>query len=260
MIVDFHTHAFPDAIASRAISRLELENCRAKHDGTAAGLLRSMDAAGIDRAVICSIATKPEQFAPILRWSKTVASDRLIPFASVHPADPDPVARVREVRDAGLKGIKIHPYYQEFDLADERLDPFYAEAAAQDLIVVSHTGYDMAFARDQRASPEKILRVIGRFPRLRFVATHFGAWQDWEAVERVLIGKPLWIELSLSLEFLAPEMARRMVCAHPADRLLFGTDSPWGDQSEAVRLVRALNLDPARLEAVLSGNARSLLG
>jgi predicted TIM-barrel fold metal-dependent hydrolase len=259
MILDTHTHAFPDSIAARAIARLEVGNCKACHNGTISGLLRSMDAAGTDQSVICSIATKPEQFAPILRWSLSVASDRLIPLASIHPADPDAVARVREVRDSGLKGIKLHPYYQDFDLAAESMNPLYEAVSASGLIVIAHTGFDMAFPRDGRASPEKILSVTTRFPELRFVATHFGAWQDWAAVENCLIGKPLMMEISLALEDLPVEVARRMILAHSPDHLLFGTDSPWGEPSEALRRLLALNLDDGLLQKILWGNAARIL-
>jgi predicted TIM-barrel fold metal-dependent hydrolase len=258
-IIDVHTHAFPDAIAGRAVARLEVPDYKARHDGTVAGLLRSMDAAGVGQSVICSIATKPEQFGSILRWSLAVASARLTPFASVHPADPDAAAHIREVRDSGLKGLKIHPYYQDFDLAEDRLMPFYEAVTASGLVLVAHTGYDMAFARDQRASPEKILTVITRFPELRFVATHFGGWEYWGEVERLLIGKPLMMEISLSLDRLGPDVARRMALAHSPDHLLFGSDSPWGTPSDTLQALRSLNLEDELLGKILGGNAARLL-
>jgi predicted TIM-barrel fold metal-dependent hydrolase len=260
MIIDVHTHAFPDAIAARAIARLEVGNCKAKHDGTVAGLLRSMDRAGIDRAVICSIATKPEQFGPILKWSREIASDRLIPLGSVHPADPDKAGRVRELKDAGMKGIKLHPYYQDFDLMAEALFPLYEAMAEAGLVLVSHTGYDMAFPPDGRAAPDRILRVMERFPGLRFVATHFGAWRDWVTVGRRLVGKPLLMEIALSLEDLPASEARAMLMAHPAECLMFGTDSPWGDQAEAVALLRALDLPAELQEKILWRNAARVFG
>jgi predicted TIM-barrel fold metal-dependent hydrolase len=224
------------------------------------GLLCSMDAAGIDQSVICSIATKPEQFAPILKWSQSVASDRLIPFASIHPADKNIVEHVREVRDSGLKGLKIHPYYQDFDLAADTMNLFYEEVAAAGLIVIAHTGFDMAFPRDRRAAPEKTLSVITRFPELRFMATHLGGWQDWEAVERLLVGKPIMMDLALALEDLPVEVARRMILAHSPNHLLFGTDSPWGEPSRALQLVRALKLEEGLMKKILADNAVQMLG
>lgn len=258
-VIDFHTHAFPDAIAARAIARLEVPDCKAKHDGTVAGLLRSMDNAGIARSVICSIATKPEQFGAILKWSLSVASDRLIPFASVHPADPQAAARVREVAASGLKGIKVHPYYQDFDLASEALDPLYAAAEASDLMLVAHTGFDMAFPRDRRADATRILTVTRKFPRLRFVATHFGAWEDWADVEHRLVGKPILMETSFMIEALPPGVARRMILAHPPDYVLFGTDSPWGDPIEALQRLGDLNLPNELMRKILWENSSCLL-
>lgn len=260
MVIDFHTHAFPDAIAARAVARLEVPSCKAKHDGTVSGLLHSMDAAGVDRAVICSIATKPDQFASILRWSLGVASERLTPLVSIHPADPCALERVRQVKDAGIKGIKLHPYYQDFTLDEERLWPLYEAVASYGLLLVAHTGYDMAFPRIPRATPAMIRNVATRFPELRLVTTHFGAWEDWDDVERLLIGHPIMMELSLSLEALPHDRARRMILAHPPEYLLFGSDSPWGAPGDVLRRLLGLSLDKQLTDMLLRTNAARLLG
>ena len=241
------------------MARLEVGNAKGFTDGTVGGLLRSMDAAGVEKSVICSIATKAEQFAPVLKWSLGIASDRLIPLASVHPVASDVVDQVREIKASGLKGIKIHPYYQGFDLADEVLSPFYEAVVETGLVLVSHTGFDIAFPRDRKADSDRILEVLARYPGLKFLATHFGAWSDWDDVESKLIGKPVNMEISLTLEFLPPERVRRMVLAHPADRLFFGSDSPWGTPKDLLALVRGLNLPDPLMARLLSGNALQLL-
>ena len=121
-VIDFHTHAFPEALAARAVPMLEdAADVKAKLDGRISSLLKSMDDAGIERSVICSIATKPEHFGPILKWSQEIASERIVPLASVHPADPLAAQRVRAAARAGLRGIKLHPYYQSFDLDEVRV-------------------------------------------------------------------------------------------------------------------------------------------
>lgn len=260
-IVDFHVHVFPDALAARAIAHLEHGgNVKAALDGRVSSLLASMDEAGIGQAVVCSIATKPEQFAPILKFSQDIASPRIVPLASIHPkADPDPVGRVRQVAEAGLVGIKLHPYYQDFELDDRALDPFYRALDEAGLIVVSHTGFDFAFPRQRKGDPIRVRRVLERFPTLKFVTTHIGAWDDWDEVDRHLIGQPIWMEISLSIELLGRERAREMLLRHPADRVLFGTDSPWTSQSATLPLVRSLNLGPEREAALLGDNAMKLL-
>lgn len=260
MIIDFHTHAFPDSIAARAIPALEAEaHSRAYHNGKVSSLLACMDRAGIDRAVVLSIATKPGQFDSILKWSKSIESPRLIPFASLHPADPEAPARVRQIRDAGLKGLKLHPYYQEFDLAEKRLFPIYEAIQDCGLILVSHTGFDIAFPRDRKADPRQIMEVVRAFPRLKLVTSHLGAWEDWDEVKKHMIGRPVYMEISFSLERLPPREARELILAHPREYVLFGSDSPWTDSEAALRLLRSLRLDDATMEAILHANAQRFL-
>jgi predicted TIM-barrel fold metal-dependent hydrolase len=260
ILIDFHAHAFPDALAGRAINQLEHGGgVKAFLDGRVSSLLASMDGAGIRTSVVCSIATKPEQFDPILKWSQAVASPRIVPLPSIHPKDPDPVGQAHRVAEAGLRGIKLHPYYQNFAIDDETLFPLYRALDKLGLFVVCHTGFDFAFPRDRRADPLRILRVLDRVPSLHFITTHMGAWDDWDEVEKHLLGKPITMDISLSLELLGQERARAMLSAHPADRILFGTDSPWSSQSESLRMVRSLELDKEREQRLLSKNAEALL-
>ena len=67
------------------------------------------------------------------------------------------------------------------------------------------------------------------------------------------------MELSFAVEFLGQEM-KAMMEAHPAECLLFGTDSPWTGQKETLEAVLGLGLEEGLLEAVLKGNAERLLG
>jgi len=262
-ITDIHTHAFPDALAERAMKKLVEEvkedGVRAYHEGKVASLLASMDRAGIHRSVICSIATKPGQFDPILKWSGQIATDRIIPFPSVHPRDPEAVPRLRRIKDAGFKGIKLHPYYQDFVIDEDAALPLYQALSDLGLALVCHTGFDIAFPRVRRCDPEKIAHVADLFPQLKFISTHLGAWQDWDEVRRFILGKPICMEISYSLGQLPDAQARDILVNHPQDYLFFGTDSPWQDQSETLRHLRALKLGDEREHAMLVDNADRLL-
>lgn len=259
-IIDFHTHAFPSAIAERAIPALEQEgNVKAVLDGKLTSLLASMDRAGIHASVVASIATKPEQHASILRWSQAIASERILPFPSVHPRDPEAADHVRAIHACGLRGIKLHPYYQDFDLDDPRLDPIYAALQETGLVLLCHTGFDLAFPRTRRCDPVRIRRVIDRFPRLRFVATHLGAWEDYDEVEKHLIGRPIYLDVAYAIDWAGRDRAIRMLHRHPVDFVLFGSDSPWADQADTLAQVRALQLGADREASLLGGNAARLL-
>lgn len=263
-IIDFHTHAFPDALAERAVSAL-LEDGQKKYDvnayldGKISSLISSMDRSGIEKSVICSIATKPSQFDPILKWSEEIRSDRIIPFPSLHPESPDGAEQVRQIKAGGFKGVKFHPYYQDFEIDEKRLFPIYEELQKHGLIVVMHTGFDLAFERDRRCDPKKILNVLDAFPDLRLVTTHLGGWEDWDEVEKHLSGKKIYMEISFSLDCMPRETARRIILNHPKDHILFGTDSPWADQGQALRLLKTLELGQELENRILAENAHALL-
>jgi len=261
-IVDFHTHAFPDALAVRAMKVLmdEAPGIRAYLDGTTGDLLRSMDRSSIEKSVICCIATKPEQFESILRWCTQIRSDRLIPFPSVHPADPILADHIRSITDEGFAGIKLHPYYQDFFADEDRMQNLYAQTDSRNLLLVMHTGYDIAFPRIRRADPQRILWVKEHFPDLRLVTTHMGAWQQWDEVREHLIGRQIHMEVSFALDDLEPQTAREMILGHPDGYMLFGTDSPWKDQAQTLEMVEKLRLPPQTMTQMLAGNALRLLG
>lgn len=263
MLVDFHTHAFADALAPRAIAALSASSCtRPVGDGTVAALLASMRAAGVDRSVVCPIATKPSQFDGILRWALSVREahpDALVPLLSVHPGDPDALARVDTAADLGFPGLKFHPYYQDFAVDDPRLFPLYERMAARGLFAVFHSGYDIGFPFEPVSSPARLARVLDAFPALRVVATHLGGWQDWFDVSRHLLGRDVWIETSMSLAELSPAVARAMLLAHRPDRLLFGTDFPWRTPAFELARWRSLSLPPSLIDAAFSANALALL-
>mgnify|MGYP000120864877 CR=1 FL=1 len=260
-IIDFHTHAFPDAVADRAMAQLlsETDQVQSFLDGKLSSLIASMDDHSIETSVLCSIATKPSQFEPILNWSRQICSDRIIPLASVHPKDPNPVERVHQIAQAGLKGLKMHPHYQDFFMDDPALDPLYEAIQSQGLLLTMHTGYDFAFEWIDRASPQQISTVISKFPDLKLVTTHLGGWQQWDAVEEFLIGKSIYMETSFSLQYLDHKKLKQMLLAHPADYLLFGTDSPWTDQGVEIDGFRNLGLSEMLLDKIFSRNARNLL-
>jgi predicted TIM-barrel fold metal-dependent hydrolase len=261
-IIDFHTHAFPDALAPRAMKVLleKAPGVKAHLDGTVADLLRSMDRAGIEKSVVCCIATKPGQFEAILRWCEEIRSDRLLPFPSVHPADPACTENLRRIRSAGFPGVKLHPFYQDFFADEERMLRVYEEVVLQDLLLVMHTGYDIAFPRIRRADPAKLLGIAESFPDLKLVTTHFGAWQQWEEVRRHLLGRRIYMEISFAVEELGPERSRQMVMDHADGYVLFGTDSPWTDQQETLSLVKKMRLPQEKLRGILADNALGLLG
>lgn len=259
-IIDFHTHAFPDSIAQKAMEKLQDDDIVAYHDGRLSSLINSMDQAGITKSVICNIATRAKQFEPILSWCKEIASDRIIPFPSVHPNDTDCKRKIDIIYESGFKGIKLHPYYQEFVIDDRALMNFYKHIANKGLIVVMHTGFDFAFPYDRIADPIKVLNILDNVPDLKLITTHLGAWDDWDEVQKHILGKEIYMEISFSLEILDNNIAKEIILNHPEDYILFGTDSPWTNQQDALKRLLNLSLNSEKLEKILFKNAERILG
>lgn len=260
MIIDFHTHIFPDHIAQTAVPLLAEEgNVMAHLSGTRADLISSMDQAGIAQSVVCSIATKPSQFQAILTWSETIRSERIIPFPSIHPDSPESVAQVSAIKDAGFAGIKMHPYYQQFSLDEERLFPLFEKISQEGLLLLMHTGFDIAFPRTRLADPGQILRTTANFPQLKLITSHLGAWELWDEVAELLLGKPIYMDLSFALDSLDRATARHLLLNHPPEFLLFGSDSPWANQSEAIAKIKSLDLGDELETHIFFKNAQRLL-
>ncbi len=262
-ITDIHTHAFPDGLAPRAIEALNANIVPDRHavlDGTIGGLLDSMDAAGIDRSVICSIATAPKQVDAILRWSLSVRSERIVPFGSVHPDCADPAGEVEKIAAAGLLGVKLHPMYQDFETDDQRRWPVYGALQETGLVLVLHSGCDVAFPPDDdRAVPRRLLAVHEAFPDLRIIAAHMGAWRMWDGVIDTLAGTGVYLDTSYTFGEARPDVIEHLLARHPVERILFGTDSPWREQGRTLELVRQAFPDPEEQRMVLGGNAQRLV-
>lgn len=260
MIIDVHAHVFPDSLAPRALAALT-ENAGDYvpfTDSTLSGLIVSMKISGVDRSWIASIATKPAQAASILKWSATISSPGILPLGSVHPRSPDFESEIVAYIDAGFSGIKLHPLYQDFLVDDRALDPFFTALERSGMFLLLHAGNDAGFPGMDNASPQRIVRLLSRFPSLPLIAAHFGGWQVWPAVFERLAGLPCYFDTSFIGE--VPQNLRDAIFEkHGIDNFVFGTDSPWQDQGEQVRLIKNLPLSAVEKEKIFSLNALRLL-
>ena len=264
MLIDFHTHAFPDALAPRALTALSANIQSAPlSDGTVEGLIRSLDEWGVDRAVVCNIATNPRQTENVNSFAIETAAkygSRLSPLGSVHPLYENPEKEFRRLKEHGIPGLKIHPDYMGLTIDDPLFDPIFELAAAYGMFLITHAGFDVASPEKIHATPDAILRRLERSPKTTLVAAHYGGNTLWDEVEEKLIGKDVYIDASLG-EFchLSPEQAARMLSRHDSERILFGSDCPWATSAATLRYLDALPLPDERKEKLYWRNAARLL-
>lgn len=260
MVIDFHTHIFSEKIAAKAVGNLAaVAGIQPVMDGTAAGLSAYMKQCGVDRAVVLPVMTKASQTKRMNEWFASVASDKLIPFGGIHPENEDYKERIADIKRLGMKGVKMHPEYQNFEVDDEKMYPLYEEILKQDLILVIHSGEDAAYTAPFRCTPKKLRTMVRAMGGGKIVAAHFGAHKMWDDVEELLVGEDLYFDTSMGTEYYTREQFLRIVRGHGVDKILFATDSPWSDAKTELEHIRAAGLTEAETEQILCGNARTLL-
>jgi predicted TIM-barrel fold metal-dependent hydrolase len=263
MIIDFHTHCFPEALAAKALPLLaKAAGIPAVSDGTLAALETSMAESGVDFSVMLQIAVKPSQNKTVNNWAieRLSRNPKIIPFGSVHPLSEDWREELERLAAAGVKGVKFHPEYQQVFVDDPVMLPIYGKIAELGLIVSFHAGFDIGVPPPVHSTPERFAAVLDKLPRGRTVLAHFGGWKLWDEVESLLAGSHLFLDTSFCGRYAPKDRLRALIAKHGADKILMGSDSPWATQAEAIADIRALGLSPADESAILGGNAARLLG
>ena len=261
MLIDFHTHAFPEKIASRAIESLahSAGALLPQTSGTAASLKEQMQRDGVDISVVLSIATNPRQQTNVNDFAISLRQEAgLIPFGSVHPDAPNALEELERIHSAGLKGVKFHPEYQKFYADDPRMKPIYRKISQLGLITVFHAGHDYGFPPPYHAMPEHMLQALRWFDS-PVVAAHWGGVCCGEAVLEKLCGTDIYLDLSFGYGTMAKPMAQAIIDSHSPDRLLFASDMPWHRPEWELRLLRSLDISDADREKICFRNAQKLL-
>lgn len=260
MIIDFHAHIYPDKVAAKAVEACA-ELLPAHTDGTRAGLESSMREAGIDLSVCLTVVNAPANSATINAWAMREHRAPLVMTGGFHPDEPNALATVEAVAAAGLSGIKVHPEFQQFRFDEERLFPVWERCEELGLFLIAHAGWDALFDPPYHSDPEALAAFRRRFPGLKLILAHLGGMAMWDEVERHIAGLPVYLDLAMATpEYIGADQLLRIIRAHGATRILFGTDSPWYGQKKQLDFIRSLPLTPEEQAQIFHLNAAKLLG
>jgi predicted TIM-barrel fold metal-dependent hydrolase len=260
VIIDAHCHVWPDQIASQVLAQRPA-GLDPVADGTLGGLARALDSAGIDMAVCLAVASAPRHVARANEFIGGVDRTRFIPFGTVHPGLPAE-DNLRLLRDNGIRGVKLHPLFQQLSLADPRVIDLLAALAEAGIVVITHAGSGGGAEANERGAPRHLRAVIDALPDLNLIACHFGGYHRIEEAEQLVVGSPVVLETSWppSLADLDAARVSSIITRHGTDRVVYGSDWPMTSQAAEVAAIRALGLSAADEEGVLGGNLSRLLG
>ena len=142
MIIDFHTHTFPDKSSEKIVNHLAHTGCIPPHtDGSVIGLFSSMKEADIDYSVNLPVMTKPSQVekvnSSLIQQQEHLLDMKIITFGGMHPNYTNYKEELLRLKQAGIPGIKLHPAYQNVDLDDIRMMRIIDEASSLGLITLN---------------------------------------------------------------------------------------------------------------------------
>ena len=268
MLIDFHTHIFPEKIAKSTISALANNSgTKPNTDGTVQGLVDAMKRANADICVTLPVLTKPSQFDSVAKFAVLVneqfksSQKKLISFGGIHPKCEDIEEKMAYLKSVGIKGVKIHPDYQSTYIDDDGYVEILRCAKKFDMIVVTHAGIDDGYeGQPVMCPPERILKVLEKVKHDKFVLAHYGAHKQWQEVLECLAGKNVYFDTAFTLHEINESLFKDILYKHGEDKILFATDCPWREIKEDYEILKSFNLDKEIEDKIFYKNALKLLG
>lgn len=239
MIIDFHTHVFPDKLAPRALESLQ-EGLKTNSgtrlptfsDATESGLRASMEEHEIDISVVLPIATTPKQTSSINEFAKKVSHGGLVSLGSVYPGQDGWQKTVEDLARDGFAGIKLHPEFQKCYVDSPEVIDLINLCKKLDMIVVFHAGVDSGVAPPVHCSPKTLRHALEYTEGDNVIAAHLGGYLMWDDVETYLVGTPVIFDTAMISRYIEPEKCADIIRKHGLDKIVCGSDSPWEGQRD----------------------------
>jgi predicted TIM-barrel fold metal-dependent hydrolase len=231
-------------------------------------IIRDMDEAGVDKAVIVA-ADYSTAYGAVVVTNEDVARmagqypDRFIPFCSVDPSMGRLAVDKLEfaVNELGARGLKLVPPMQGFRFDDPCHYPLWHKAAELDIVVWTHAAHQKSTpGTDARlGQPILVEPVALKFPDLRIVLGHCGFPWVWESWSMAVRHPNVYVDVSAFADLYDQFPWSAYTASAIEHKLLFATDNPLAGFSECLEAVQALPITDIFRTAILGTNAQALL-
>lgn len=258
---DSHVHIFPDKLLGKVLPKLSLI-CNSPYytDGSLSDALSKLENEGVNSCLFLNIATNVHQESSVNNFAFELKNKGYEAFGSVHPDSEAQKEMLYKIKEQGLKGIKLHPDYQGFNVDEDKMGEIYSLCEKLELIIAFHTGFDPLSPNHVHCSPESLSKVADSFPRLKIIAAHMGGMKKPDEVKKYLCGKKnVWFDTAYASFFLNEKEFYKLTMLHGVDKILFATDSPWSTPNKEIALIENSPLSVCELEEIYYNNAAKLL-
>lgn len=268
MIVDCHTHIFPDKIAPKVLEMNEKDLGLLPYGaGTLNGLISYMGEAEVAYSFVLGVAPSARLVKATNDWLLSLSHPRIILFGTVTPDYENWREEIHRLKAGGAIGIKINSLIQDIIPDDPVMYPIYEELAKERMFIFFHSGRGEGKNNHAplRSTPKKLRKVHDDFPRLKMIIAHFGGYGMLNEVRDYLIGEDVLLDTSYcpTINDLDAEEVVKLVRTHGAKRILYGTDYPWARQGLSMGWeydsIHKLPLRPEEKEMILGKNALGLI-
>lgn len=260
-IINAHCHIYPKKIASRAVEGIRnFYNLDMSLNGMSDNLIQDGEKVGVTHYLVHSVATTPNQVRSINEFiSDEVKSHKRLftGFGTLHPNSEDIEGDFEHLLELGLKGVKLHPDFQQFSLNSESAFKLGEVINSGNVPLMLHCGD----YRYNYSNPKQLKPFLKKFPDMLIIGAHFAGWSMWEKATEELAGTPnLVVDLSSSLYNLSSETAKKLIYAYGVDKVLWGTDYPMWESESEMKLFNKIELTTNEKKMILYENAAKILG
>lgn len=248
-VIDLHVHLFPDNFSPKAVKALEGKyGMRFIAAPTVESLKRFMEEKQIDISVVQPVATSKGQVSMINDWiTGVVKRNREIKaFGAYYPGAGIISDILSRLKQNGINGIKLHPYFQGFYPDDKKMYDFYEHIIVEDMWVLFHAGHEA----------RRFLRLRKKYPELKMILAHLGGYKSWDKTEKYLVGEDLFFDVSHTFGFMPEEKIKKIIESHGPDKVVFGSDFPLSASGDTLDRFMDMELKNEYKEKILYSNAK----
>lgn len=259
-IIDVHCHAFPEKIARAAADNIgTYYSLPVNGDGTLSTMMEMSKDINVCKYVICSAATKAVnvEHANDFIYNTVKVHDNLVGLGTTHADYDDNEKEFERMVKMDMRGIKLHPDFQGFDIDTPKMYTAYKLCEKYRLPVLFHVGDP----KSDHSRADKLYNIKQKFPNLIIIAAHMGGYSTKALAEKYFVGTDVYFDCSEWHNYMSADELVDMIRRHGVDKILFGSDYPLYSAGQTAKmLIEQSKLTDDELDKIFYTNAAKLFG